>query len=162
IAIGVGINTGPMAVGNMGSEARFDYTVLGDAVNLGARLEALTKEYEADILCGEATARAAGDGFVFRELDWVRVKGRGGTAAVFELVGRRGAARLDDAALATWADGLAAYRARDFDRAVERWGDLALRYPDDGVTAVMRARAEALRAAPPPGDWDGVYEQHSK
>ena len=90
IQIGVGINTGPMSVGNMGSEARFDYTVLGDAVNLGARLEALTKEYGVDILVGEATAKAAGPAYVFREVDVVRVKGRAGAAPVFELVGRVG------------------------------------------------------------------------
>ena len=100
-----GINTGAMAVGNMGSAARFDYTVLGDQVNLGARLEALTKEYGVAILVGEATAEAAGDAFVFREIDLVRVKGRAGAAPVFELVGRAGA-RVEPA----FATALAAYR----------------------------------------------------
>jgi adenylate cyclase len=154
VQIGVGINTGTMSVGNMGSAARFDYTVLGDAVNLGARLEALTKEYDVEILVGERTARAA-TGFVFRELDWVRVKGRGGHAAVYQLVGKKGT-RVDE----RWADALAAYRAREFDRAALLWGDLAI--AGDRAAAVMRSRAEALRAAPPPDDWDGVYEQRSK
>ncbi len=157
IKIGVGLNTGAMAVGNMGSEARFDYTVLGDAVNLAARLEALTKEYGVDVLTGEGTAKTA-QGYTFRELDWVRVVGRGGTAAIYELM----TSPPPDADLATWADALAAYRARDFDRAVELWGDLAIRHPDDGPAAVMRARAEALRADPPAEGWDGVYAQRSK
>src|SRR5207237_6238718 len=87
IAIGIGINTGAMAVGNMGTAARFDYTVLGDQVNLGSRLEALTKDYGVGILVGEATARAAGPAFVVREIDVVRVKGRAGAAPVFELCG---------------------------------------------------------------------------
>lgn len=153
VAIGVGINTGAMAVGNMGSAARFDYTVLGDQVNLAARLEALTKEYGIAILCGEATAKQAGPGFVFREVDLVRVKGRAGAVPVFELVGRAGAKVSPRFAVA-----LAAYRARDF--AAARAELLAIE--DDPVAAILAARCEKLLADPPAEDWDGVYEQRSK
>ena len=153
VAIGIGINTGAMSVGNMGTPARFDYTVLGDQVNLGARLEALTKEYGVDILVGEATAKAAGAGFVFREVDVVRVKGRAGAAPVYELVGRAGAASDT-----RFADALALYRKRDFVSAEQLFAQLT----GDPTAAVMAKRCAALASAPPPDDWDGVYEQRSK
>ena len=153
IAIGIGINTGAMSVGNMGTPQRFDYTVLGDQVNLGARLEALTKEYGVDILVGEATAKAAGAAFVFREVDVVRVKGRAGAAAVYELVGRAGA-KTD----ARFADALAAYRRRDFQAARSLFSALT----NDPTADVMAKRCADLASAPPPDDWDGVYEQRNK
>ena len=151
IAIGIGVNSGPMAVGNMGSTARFEYTVLGDNVNLGSRLEALTKDYGVGILVGEATAKAAGDKFVFREIDRVRVKGRATAAPVFELVGRAGHA-LDPA----WAEGLALYRAGKFIEARQTFVTL-----DTPAAKIMAKRCEVL-ASDPPEDWDGVYEQRSK
>ncbi|MCX5746055.1 MAG: adenylate/guanylate cyclase domain-containing protein [Proteobacteria bacterium] len=154
ITIGIGLNTGAMAVGNMGSAARFDYTVLGDQVNLASRLEALTKEYGVAILVGEATARAAAKDFVFREIDLVRVKGRAGAAPVFELVGRDGKVATDP----RFAAALAAYRARRFEDA--RDGFAAI--PDDRAAAILAKRCEVLTRSPPPADWDGVYEQRSK
>ncbi len=153
VAIGVGINTGAMAVGNMGSAARFDYTVLGDQVNLGSRLEALTKEYGVAILVGQSTAEAAGDRFVFREIDLVRVKGRAGAVPVFELVGRKGAA-INPA----FAEALASYRRGEFRAAQEAFAAL----DGDPVAVILAARCAELAAEPPPADWDGVYEQRSK
>ena len=154
VAIGIGINTGPMSVGNMGTPARFDYTVLGDQVNLGARLEALTKEYGVDILVGEATAKAAGPTFVFREVDVVRVKGRAGAAPVYELVGRAGGVSVDD----RFAVALATYRQRDFATARTQFAELT----EDATAQLMAKRCAELAMSPPPDDWDGVYEQRSK
>lgn len=162
VQIGIGLNSGPMSVGNMGSESRFDYTVLGDAVNLAARLEALTKEYGVDILVGEDTAAGA-KGFVFREMDHVRLKGKDRPARIFELCGRPGGAGVptpDD--LATWDRALAAYRRRAFADAGVQFLAIAAADPDDGAARVFAARARDLAEAPPGDDWDGVYEQRSK
>jgi adenylate cyclase len=154
IAIGIGLNTGVMSVGNMGSAARFDYTVLGDQVNLGARLEALTKEYGIGILVGEATAKAAGPAFVFREVDLVRVKGRAAAAPVFQLLGRTGETHIDD----RWTAALAAYRERDFAGARAGFAELS----GDPAAAALATRCAKLAETPPGDDWDGVYEQRSK
>lgn len=162
IRIGVGLNTGVVSAGNMGSDLRFDYTVMGDAVNLGARLEPLTKEMGVDILVGEATRAAAGDGFVFREVDRVRVKGRDGTVRVYQLVGLAGAGALSPDDLALYAEALARYRAQDWEGAAATFEAFRARHPDDGPARVMAARIEALRKAPPGADWDGAYDQRSK
>jgi len=141
----------------MGSQARFDYTVLGDAVNLGARLEALTRDYNVDVLCAEETARAAGDRFVFRELDVVRVKGRAGVGRIHQLCGERGAAGVPgDKQLADFASALEHYRGR---RWAEARAALDRLPPGDGPTEVLLARIADLEAHPPPPEWDGVFDQ---
>ncbi len=160
--IGVGINTGMMSVGNMGSEMRFDYTVMGDAVNLASRLEALTKELRCGILCGPLVPERAGPGFLFREVDAVRVKGRGGALSVFELCGTTSDCPISTTALADYAAALAAYRQARWSDARAAIETFLAAHPSDGPARRLAGMIEALAADPPPADWDGVYEQRSK
>ncbi len=162
--MGIGINTGAMVVGNMGSPTRLAYTAVGDPVNVAARLEGLSKEYGVRIVVGEATRASAGDAFAYRLLDVVSVKGRDEPVSVYEVVGRAGHLSLEDARrLERYHEGVTLYRRRRWPEASHIFAELALdNMPTDGPIALYRRRIREFLDQPPPPDWDGVYIARTK
>jgi adenylate cyclase len=161
IAVGVGVASGEMNVGNMGSEFRVAYTVMGDTVNLGSRLEGLTKQYGVSMIVSDGTVRMA-PGITYRELDLVRVKGKHEGVAIYEPLGRESDISVKTKyARDKFGHALLAYRRQDWDAAERTL--LELKESEEHLLYnVYLDRIRQFRQEPPPGDWDGVFEHVTK
>ena len=162
IAIGVGLNTGPVNVGNMGSNKRLAWTVMGDNVNLASRLEGLTRQYNVKIVIGEGTWRQVEKKFVGRELDKIRVKGKLQPVNIYELIDVAAERSKYEALLAGFDYAMRTYREQKWSESTILFSQLAEAFPEDGPTQVFLRRAREFAETPPPAGWDGVYVMKTK
>jgi len=163
LQIGVGLNSGPMNVGNMGSAFRMAYTVLGDSVNLGSRLEGLTKQYGVAIIVSENTANLCGD-IDFLELDKVRVKGKNAPVTILTPLGFKNSEKAASHPFSGFSAALCAYRQQNWDQASLLLKNLLERHPASN-TALCQTYLERItyfRQVPPPQHWDGVFDFKTK
>jgi adenylate cyclase len=162
IAFGIGLNTGPVNVGNMGSDKRLSWTVMGDNVNLSSRLEGMTKQYRTQVIISENTYRQVNREFVCREVDKIRVKGKSQPVTIYELMGPMSELPRHEALLTKFNEALAAYRTQDWHSAAGTLGELLAEFPDDGPTQILLQRCLEFMEEAPQADWDGVYVMKSK
>lgn len=158
-----GLSSGEVIVGNIGSSSRFNYTVMGDIVNLGSRLEGANKKYTTHIMMSEKTHTAIRDQFETRELDVIQVVGKTEPIKIFELLAPKGQLPAEAITLLQqYGEAMALYHNRQFADALTKFSEILKSYPGDGPTQLYRQRCEVLRDFPPKEDWNGVFEMGSK